>query len=79
MKTKNTGWGIGYKGLGYVYQLGKEVGNMNLEKIQVCVPVFGEDRYMYAIQIMKRKRLCGTWVEGICATGGGADRGDMWL
>ena len=43
---------------------------MNLEKY-MYVPVFGEDRYMYVIQIMKRKRLCGTWVEGIYATRGG--------
>ena len=82
VKTKNTEWGTGYKGRGggggggYVYQLGKVGRNMNLEKkMHVCVPVFGEDRYMYAIQIINRKRLCGTLMEGIYATPGG----DMWL
>ena len=50
---------------------------MNLEKY-MYVPEFWEDN---AIQKMKRKGLCGTWVEGLHATGGGglADRGDMRL
>ena len=41
------------------------------------VPVFGKDRHMYAIQIMKQKRLCGTWVEGIYSNRGGGGGGGV--
>ena len=57
--------------------LRKRRGYMNFEKMYV--PVFGEDRYMYTIQEIKRAWLGATTVDGMQPGrgGGGAGKGQV--